>query len=282
MVILVMENESDEAVIGSADAPYINGLAAQGALFTNSFAIEHPSQPNYLDLFSGSNQGITDNSVPLTIFTTPNLGASLISKGLTFTGYAESMPSVGFTDADAYPYARRHVPWVNWQDCPINGIPASSSRPFSDFPSNFDLLPTVSFVVPDVLSDMHDTSIAYGDLWLMNNIDDYVQWAKLHNSLLVLTWDEDDDGDEDNQIPTIFVGDHIVSGEYDERIDHFSVLRTIEDIYGLDHAGSSATSAPITDVFAVVVPEPDAWEMLSFGLFVLAVSRRHFARPRRF
>ncbi|MGH8048191.1 MAG: acid phosphatase, partial [Chthoniobacterales bacterium] len=57
IVVVIEENHRDTDIIGSVEAPYINALALHGALFTNSFAIEHPSQPNYLDLFSGSNQG---------------------------------------------------------------------------------------------------------------------------------------------------------------------------------------------------------------------------------
>ena len=36
----------------SPNAPYINSLAA-GALLTNSFALTHPSQPNYIALYPG-------------------------------------------------------------------------------------------------------------------------------------------------------------------------------------------------------------------------------------
>src|SRR5471032_1596861 len=64
VVIVIEENHSQTEIIGSASAPYINALAAQGANFTQSFAITNPSQPNYLALFSGSTQGITDDSTP--------------------------------------------------------------------------------------------------------------------------------------------------------------------------------------------------------------------------
>jgi acid phosphatase len=61
VVVVVEENHSFSEIIGSADAPYINTLAGRGASFTHSFAIEHPSEPNYLDIFSGANRGITDD-----------------------------------------------------------------------------------------------------------------------------------------------------------------------------------------------------------------------------
>ena len=98
VVVVIEENESVDQIIGNSLLPYINFLANNGVNFTNSFAIEHPSEPNYLDLFSGSNQGVTDDGTyDVPPFTTPNLGASLIANGRTFGGYSESLPCVGFT-----------------------------------------------------------------------------------------------------------------------------------------------------------------------------------------
>src|SRR6266849_9675607 len=94
VVVVMEENHSFSSIIGSSSAPYINSLAQQGALFTQSFGVEHPSQPNYLDLFSGSNQGITDYSCPHT-FSTVNLASELAAAGLTFTGFSEDLPSAG-------------------------------------------------------------------------------------------------------------------------------------------------------------------------------------------
>jgi acid phosphatase len=63
-----------------------------------------------------------------------------------------------------------------------------------------------------------------------------------------VTWDEDDSS-MSNQIPTLFVGAHVAPGNYPEKINHYTVLRTLEDAYGLGHLGSSATATPITDVW---------------------------------
>src|SRR5579863_9612155 len=90
IVIVMEENHSFADIIGSSSAPFINSLAQQGALFTQSFAVEHPSQPNYLDLFSGSNQGVTDDSCPHT-FATENLATELTAAGQTFTGFSEDL-----------------------------------------------------------------------------------------------------------------------------------------------------------------------------------------------
>jgi hypothetical protein len=53
IVVVIGENTSAGSVFGSSSAPYINALANAGAKFTNSFALTHPSQPNYLQLYSG-------------------------------------------------------------------------------------------------------------------------------------------------------------------------------------------------------------------------------------
>jgi acid phosphatase len=218
-------------------------------LFTQSFGITHPSEPNYLNLFSGSNQGITDDSTPATTFTTPNLAAALRKKHLTFIGYAESLPFAGFTDPLAGPYARRHVPWVNWQGTGPNDLPVKVNQPFTAFPTNFKKLPTVSFVIPNLQDDMHDGTVAAADTWLQQNLGSYVRWAKKHNSLLILTTDEDD-GSPINQVTTLFIGAQVKHGAYSERINHLNVLRTLEDMYHLPHLGDSATAAPIKDVWA--------------------------------
>jgi acid phosphatase len=220
VVIVMEENHSSSDIIGSSSAPYINSLANQGALFTQSFAVTHPSQPNYLALFSGSTQGITDDSCPPT-FTTGNLASELLAAGLTFTGYSEDLPRAGSTVCTSGAYARKHSPWVNFSN-----VPSSDNQPFSGFlsSSNYKALPTVSLVIPNLNNDMHDGTVQQGDTWLKHNINAYAQWAKQNNSLLIITWDEDD-GSQSNQIPTILVGQSVKAGTYSETINHYNVLR---------------------------------------------------------
>jgi acid phosphatase len=252
VVVVVEENHALQQIIGSPDAPYITSLAQDphGALFTQSFAITHPSQPNYLNLFSGSNQGVTDDTTPATVFTTPNLASALLRKHLRFIGYSEGLPVVGFTDTSAGAYARKHSPWVNWQGgAGPGGLPATINQPFSAFPTNFRRLPTVSFVTPNLQDDMHDGTVAAGDAWLQQNLGPYIQWATRHNSLLILTTDEDD-GQHNDQITTLFVGARVRHGAYAEPINDLNVLRTLEAMYHLPPSANEATAAPITDVWA--------------------------------
>jgi hypothetical protein len=254
---VIEENHAFGQVLGNPDAPFINKLAAEGALFTDSHGVAHPSQPNYLALFSGSTQDTTgDSAVRGTPLRRPNLGAALIAEGYTFAGYSEDLPDVGSLKTTAHGgYARKHNPWSNWQAATPgpNQLAASANQPFKNFPSDFNKLPTVAFVVPNLYNDQHGdgfisnrTLIRDSDDWLKDNIGAYAQWAVTHNSLLIVTWDEDDNDDSPaNHIPTIMVGAQVKPGKYDQRIDHYGVLRMIEDFYGLPRAGASADAAPI-------------------------------------
>jgi hypothetical protein len=249
VVVVIEENHSYSEIIGSSAAPYINSLAAQGALFTQSYATTHPSQPNYLHLFSGSNQGVTNDSCPHS-FSTANLGRYLLDASLTFAGYSEDLPSVGSPVCTSGAYARKHAPWVNFTN-----IPTTTSLPFSYFPSDYTTLPIVSFVIPNLNNDMHDGTIQQGDTWLQQHLNGYVEWAMTHNSLLIMTFDEDDNS-QSNRITTIFVGQMVVPGQYSESINHFNLLRTLEDMYNLPYAGVSGNYQPITDVWIAGPPTP--------------------------
>jgi acid phosphatase len=248
VVIVVMENKTYSQIIGNEDAPWINSLAKSGALFTDSHGVTHPSQPNYLALFSGSTRGITSNACPLEL-QGENLAGALLAKGLGFASYAESMPEAGFEGCVHGAYRRKHNPAANWKEL------AAYNLPFSAFPQDYSQLPIVALVVPDQRNDMHDGSIAQGDTWLARNLGPYVQWATAHNSLLILTWDEDDNW-HGNRIPTIFAGAMVKPGNSAQRINHYTVLRTISEMYGLPYLGESAKEKPITGIWRVPAKKP--------------------------
>src|SRR5207249_8940059 len=151
-------------------------------------------------------------------FAGANLASELLAAGFSFAGYSESLPAAGSTVCTSGSYYRKHNPWVNFSN-----LPASVNLPFSSFPSDFSRLPDLCFVVPNQDNDMHDGTIAQADTWLQSNFDSYVQWAKTHNSLFLLTFDEDD-GSQHNQIATMFVGAMVRPGQYSERIGHYNVL----------------------------------------------------------
>ena len=306
VVIVVEENKDYAEIIGQLEAaPYINNvLKAEGANFTQMFGEEHFSQGNYFWLFSGSNQGVgfadkvPGPGTPGYPFETANLGSQLIEKGRSFKGYSESLPAIGSTvdktkENRTWIYARKHVPWISFANVP-NGmtVETSSNLRFEDFPSDYDTLPTVAFVIPNLENDMHNgdpsDSIPAGDQWLRENLDAYYQWAKENNSLLILTFDEDNDRrsyrgltdpfaeipggqscktedrtteledacEMQNGVVTIFAGAHIKPGDYTEGkgITHVNILRTLEAMYGLPKAGAQqphAAAGAISDDYII-------------------------------
>jgi hypothetical protein len=166
-------------------------------------------------LFSGGTQGVTNDSCPKT-FSVNNLGAQLIGAGLSFKGYSESMPSNCYTGCSSGTYMRKHNSWVDFSN---------------------------------VCNDMHDCSIGTGNSWLQSHLDGYAQLAKTHNSLLIVTFDEDNSLSL-NHIHTTFVGANVKAGSYSEKITHYTVLRTLESAYGLSALGRAASVSPITDVWS--------------------------------
>ena len=271
IVIVVEENKDYDQIIGNPAAPWLNALAQAGVSLTHMFGEEHPSQGNYFWLFAGSdmNVGFYDK-VPERKFAGANLGARLIEKGLGFAGYAEGLPAAG-SEAERAPwgclwhcrYGRKHVPWVSFSN-----VPATANRPFTDFPEAYDQLPTVAFVIPDLEDDMHngapERSIPAGDQWLRAHLDGYYRWAAAHNSLLVVTFDENDDKggmrgltdpavapdrdqarhDRQNRIATVLAGAHLRPHYADPTpATHVNILRTIEDAYGLTRSGAQQPNA---------------------------------------
>ncbi len=227
IVVVVMENHGFSQIIGdTVEAPYINALAGSNALLTNYTAISHPSEPNYFSLYAGSTFGISDDNHY--VESGPTLATILQGAGKTFTGYVEG-------GASSYD----HNPWESFSE----GF--TVEKDFSTFPSsNFTALPTVSFVIPNTNDDMHNGTIAQGDAWLQANLDAYAQWAKANNSLLVVTWDEND-GANGNQVATILAGADVNPGTYNTAYNHYNLLSTLLAASNLTGPGNAATAAPI-------------------------------------
>jgi acid phosphatase len=102
----------------------------------------------------------------------------------------------------------------------------------------------VAFVVPNICNDMHDCQISTGDGWARTHLEPYLRWADIHDSLLIVTFDEND-GSSGNQILTVVAGAGVSPGVRTESVNHYSVLRMIEDRYGLPAIGAAAGAAPL-------------------------------------
>jgi hypothetical protein len=238
VVVAIEENYDGPAVVGGGSAPYLTGLATQGVYFPNYHGVSHPSEPNYMALFSGSTQGTdgSDNCISTAAESIVGEGATT---GVTVKGYIEGLTSGTL-------YACRHDPFSQFTDA------RSSETDFSNFPTDYTTLPAISFVVPNSVDGMHDSGITPGDSWAQAHLDGYAQWAKTHNSLLIIVSDENDadpnynsnqPGQNGNTALCIMVGAGITPGTVDNTsYDHYSMLRTLEDLFGLGHLGASATA----------------------------------------
>lgn len=246
VVIVVEENRGYKQMMDPLHRDsYLHALAKRGMLLTQSYGVAHPSQPNYLALFSGSTQGVTSNACLSTGLNSDNLASALIDKGFSFISYAEGLPKAGDLVCEAGAYRRKHNPISNWQG---TRLPAHLNQPFTAFPSDFSQLPTVALIVPNQDNDMHDGSFAAADDWLKQHIDPYVKWAMQHNSLLILTWDEDDYR-QNNHIVTLLVGPMVKTGENAQPINHYHVLRTVLDFYGATPMGESQRVESISSIW---------------------------------
>ncbi|WP_229712784.1 alkaline phosphatase family protein [Streptomyces fuscichromogenes] len=247
VIVVVFENHAYSQVIGSSSAPYINSLVSGGANLTQMYAETHPSQPNYYAMFSGSTQGITDDSCVTPGFSSAaNLASEQLAAGRTWASYNETLPSQGSTTCSSGNYAQKHNPWFGFSN-----VPTSTAKTFAQFPTDYSTLPQLSFVTPNLCSDMHDCSVSTGDTWLKNNLGAYATWAKTHNSLLVVTMDEDNRL-AGNRIPTVLYGQPVTAGSTSATTyDHYDLLRTLEDGQGLSaHAGNAASASDITGIWA--------------------------------
>lgn len=249
-----MENRDYAAVVGSPDAPFINELAGRYALATNYFAVTHPSQPNYIALFSGSTQGVTDDGVH--DLGGRNLADQLDARGRTWRVFAENVPAgcytgavaVGGLDGDGT-YARKHDPAISFTD--IAGDPSRCGR-ISDF-SHFD--PSAAdfeLIVPNLCHDGHDCSTATADAFLRSFIPRITGSPAFAGSALFIVWDEGTSAEGGGgRVPALVASPLVKSGSRsDARFSHYSLLRTIEDAWGLGCLGASCAAADMGAMFA--------------------------------
>ena len=264
VIVVVMENHAYDQV---RSAPYTASLISQSTSFSQSYALTHPSQPNYLMLWSASAQGVADNACPppLSPYASENLGHACEAAGLTWKAYSENLPAPGSSvcSADANLYTRKHDPWTHFSN-----LAHSNEVPYSQLASDigYHTLPDLAFVIPNNCDNTHDCTILTGDSWLSNNLPATIS-AVGARGLVILTWDEDD-GSAGNRILTVFAGPLVKTNTISsQHVTHYTMVRTICDLLGLDPFGNAASETPISDVWAggtVSVP-PGAAPRVTLG-----------------
>jgi len=250
VVVIVMENHDYDTV---RVYPYASALIASGTLLANSWALQHPSQPNYLALWSGARQGVTGDQCPApgVPFMTENLGHACQAAGLTWRAYCGGLTPPGTDDCSTgsspYSYTRTHAPWTDF-----GNLDHMNEQPYTEMAADIAAgrLPDLAFVIPDVCDDGHNCGAMIADQWLAANVPAMIRAVGSHG-MVILTWDENGGRGHPNHILTVLAGGAVKAGYVsNQRVDHHTVLRMIcESLHLAPFAAARDSAASITDVW---------------------------------
>ena len=254
VVVVVEENHSYASVIGNASMPYLNSLANNYTLFTQYYANTHPSIGNYFELTTGSI--ITNNDSYTATTTHDNIVRHLITAGKTWKSYAESLPYTGYTGGNTGYYVKRHNPLAYFSDVANSSVEKQHLVSFSHFPTDLanNALPDFSFVVPNIMHDAHNGTLAAADQWLKANIAPLLNNAAFKtDGILIIVFDESVDSDTAHgggHVAAIVVGPKVKRG-YRSTIllQHQSTLKTVLEALGMSTSLGSASTASAFNAF---------------------------------
>jgi phosphatidylinositol-3-phosphatase len=254
VVVIVFENKSVDQVLGNGAAPTFDRLARQYATLTDYHGVAHPSLPNYLALVSGSSHGISSDCTDCSV-SARNLADTLEQSGRTWKTYAEGLPRPGFTGATAGRYAKKHEPFLYFRDVVSEPRRLRRIVPLAHFRSDLSAnrLPAFSLVVPDLCHDMHDCPVSIGDSWLASFLPPILRSPALRQGVVFVVFDEDDGFDSaggGGHVPALVLGPLVRPGTRSgATLDHYDLLRTIEQSWRLPLLGKSAPARPITGIW---------------------------------
>jgi phospholipase C len=276
-VIVVMdENHSYSNIIGSSQAPYINMLAAECGLAAEYHNITHDSLPNYLGITSGL---AYSSLLPFDKDCLPSSSCEVTTSNVfhqasSWKEYAESMPSNCYKLNDGK-YAPRHNPAVYYTDlsnCATNDVPlgtTGNSALLKDFSSE-STAPAFSYVTGNLCDDMHGTTgcsastlITKGDTWLSDWIPKITSTPvyKDNDTVIFLVWDEGAGGtvgeqcynnttDQSCHVPALVIAPSVTAGTVvSTQFDHYSWLKTTEQLLGLPQIGQAKTATSMKSGF---------------------------------
>ena len=259
--IIVLENKEASEIVSNQAAAYLNQLAAQYGRAANYYGITHPSLPNYLALTGGDTFGIASDCTSCSVAGN-NIAAQLARAGRSWKAYMESMPQPCFTGAIAGEYAKRHDPFMYYDNIRNDPAQCGNVVPLSQLEADLQAgtVPDFAWISPNVCSDMHDCAISTGDAWLQTWVPKIVASpAWKDNGVLFITFDEGKSGAgccryaAGGQVDTVVISPLVRSGFVSQvAYDHYSLLRTVEQAWGLPLLGKAAcdcTSA-MSDFFA--------------------------------
>ena len=250
VIVIIMENKSYDEV---RNETYTASLIQQYASFSASYAVTHPSQPNYLALWGADTYGVTNDNCPPagSPYVAENLGHACEAAGLTWRAYSEMLPSAGSAvcSASGSLYTRKHDPWTQYSN-----LTHANERPYEDLALDISAgtLPNLAFVIPNNCNNSHNggaCTTTFADTWLATQMPAMLN-AVGQKGLVILTWDEDD-FTLSNHILTVFAGQPVIPGVVSGQvINHYTVVRAICEMLGLAPFGQAASQPGITGVWA--------------------------------
>jgi hypothetical protein len=259
VMVIVMENASYGDIIGNSSVPYFNSLAQNYVSVTQSYAVAHPSLPNYLEMTSASTWGVTDDGSPGgDSGGAPNLMTEMDAAGLSWAGYMENMPSIGYTGGDTggddgygnQLYQQHHNPFVYY---PSLAGELGNDKPLSYMIGDLNSAnpPDFVFVTPNMLDDWHDGPLATGDNWLAQEVPTIqaTKWYKAGATIIVTT-DEGNSSDgsgiaggNGGHVPTVVVSQALHGhGAHNAPVDQAGIVGSLDQLWGLSMINDAATS----------------------------------------
>jgi hypothetical protein len=247
VVVVLLENAEYGEVIGDSAAPYVNRLARRYGVMTRSYAIRHPSLPNYLALTSGSTQGIDSDCTDCEV-SARNIVDQLEGAGISWKAYLEDVPRPCFAGAAAGGYAKKHNPFAYYTDIVRSPTRCERLTGFGQLAADLrsGRLPTFTWISPNLCDDGHDCGVAAADRFLARSVPALLRELG-PRGFLVLQWDE---GTSDagccgvakgGHVATIVAGPAVRAGARSATpIDSYGVLGSIEDALGLPPLGGAA------------------------------------------
>jgi phosphatidylinositol-3-phosphatase len=246
------ENTDYGSIVGSGAAPFFNkGLGRACGLATNYYGITHPSLPNYIAATSGlslDRMGPARENCNATPQCRLN-ARSIFQQATSWGAYAESIPKWCMRSFHGR-YAASHNPAVFYrqlEDCPERAVGLKELKAaLVD-----DQLPQFFTVTPNMCNGMHDCSVSTGDRWLRRLMRLFADSAAYQRGRMAIfvTFDESDGGN--NHIATYVVSPSVIPGtKAGARFDHYSLLRTTEEMLGIgEYLGLAAKARSMRRAF---------------------------------
>ncbi len=265
VIVVVLENQNYDSAIND---DLLKKLATKGVVFSNFVNLYHPSYPNYLAMISGSSFGTQkhldgDRQVDLPADEQHRTIGDLIN----WRNYAEDYPASPtdnkpFLGAREGRYARKHVPFLSFKAVQEgsfrNVVQVDTHRTDNAFVTDIGgfiadakahPLPEYIFYSPNLDDDGHDpifnapVGMKKASAWLSEFLTKWLHFDEnawvpkdenLSRTLVVITFDEAEGRKKPERLYTVFLGAMVKPQEVTARFNHLSVLRTIEDNFGLN------------------------------------------------